>query len=435
MDRADDGTDLLPVLDDGAGPAPQFDDGAGPVPPYDGGFEGGAGTPPPGGGRSRRMTAAGLAALVLVSGGIGAGAAAALRDNSSAPGPFVVAPQSPTGGGLQPATPPTTSASAASVAAKVIPAVVDINTHLSQGGAAAGTGMVLSASGEILTNNHVIDDASDIRVQVSGTGPSYSAHVVGYDVTDDVALVQVDGAPPLPTVTTGNSSALNVGDPVIAIGNALGRGGTPAVTQGEVTGLNESLTAGDAVGPPNSLTGMVSIDAPLQEGDSGGPLVDTNGAVVGMDTAAAGGARRAPSSVGFAIPIDRALSVIAEIRAGRGSNTVHVGQRALLGVVVQDTGSSAGGGSGSGGPGSGSPGSGGPGAPVSSVQPNGPAAAVGIGSGDVITDLGGTTISQASDLTAALGRYHPGDRVSVSWIDTSGRHHTATAQLVAGAPV
>ena len=397
-------------------------EGSPPFPPL------GAGLPPPGGGRSRRMTAAGLVALVLVSGGVGAGAAAALRDRPSTSQPFVVAPQSPAAGTPQPTGPPTTSASTASVAAKVIPAVVDINTHLSQGGAAAGTGMVLNASGEILTNNHVIDDVSDIRVQVSGTGPSYSAHVVGYDVTDDVALVQVDGAPPLPTVTTGNSSDLNVGDPVIAIGNALGRGGTPAVTQGVVTGLNQSLTAGDAVGPPNSLTGMMAIDAPLQEGDSGGPLVDTTGSVVGMDTAAAGGGRRTPSSVGFAIPINRALAVVDQIRAGRGSDTVHVGQRALLGVVIEDAGAGAGGASGSGGTNA-------PGAPVTSVEPNGPAAAVGIASGDVITDLGGTTINQPSDLTAALGRYHPGDRVSVGWVDASGRHHTATAQLVAGAPV
>jgi S1-C subfamily serine protease len=310
------------------------------------------------------------------------------------------------------------------VAAKVIPAVVDINTNLASGGAAAGTGMVLSASGEILTNNHVINDASDIRIQIAGTGPSYSAHVVGYDVTDDVALVQVEGAPSLPTVKTGNSSLVNVGDPVVAIGNALGRGGTPAVTQGVVTGLNQSLTAGDAVGPPNSLTGMIAIDAPLQAGDSGGPLVDADGTVVGMDTAAAGGGRRAPSSVGFAIPISRALAVVAQIRAGQGSDAVHVGQRALLGVVVQDTGSSFGGGSSSVSPG----------APISSVQPNGPAAAAGIASGDVITDLGGTTITQPSDLSAALARYHPGDRVSVGWVDASSRRHAATVQLVAGAP-
>ncbi len=308
----------------------------------------------------------------------------------------------------------------------MIPAVVDINTRLGQGGAAAGTGMVLSPSGKILTNNNVINGATDIRVQVAGTGPSYSAHVVGYDVTDDVALVQVDRAPSLPTVTTGRSSALNVGDPVIAIGNALGRGGTPAVTQGVVTGLNESLTAGDAVGPPNSLSGMIGIDAALQPGDSGGPLVDPTGAVVGMNTAAAGGARRAASNVGFAIPIDRALSIAASIRAGQASDTIHIGQRALLGVVVQDTTSGFGGG--------GSAPSGAAGATIESVQPGGPAAAAGMSSGDVIVDLGGTAITKPSDLTAALLHYHPGDKVSVGWVDSSGGRHTATVQLVAGAP-
>jgi len=380
-----------------------------------------------GGGRSRgsrRVTVAGIAALMLVSGGIGAGAAAALRDGSSTPRPLAVAPQGPGALSPSPTAPPTTSAHTASVAAKVIPAVVDINTRLAGGGAAAGTGMVLSASGEILTNNHVIEDASDIRVQVAGTGPSYSAHVVGYDSTDDVAVVQAEGAPSLPTVTTGKSSALNVGDPVIAIGNALGRGGAPAVTQGVVTGLNQSLTAGDAVGPSSSLTGMIAFDAPIQEGDSGGPLVDTTGAVVGMDTAAAGGGRRTGSSVAFAVPIDRALAVAGQIRAGQGSDTVHVGQRALLGVVIQDASSSFGGGSGSSAPG----------AAISSVQAGGPAAAVGMAAGDVIEQLGGTTVTQPGDLTAALGRYHPGDRVSVGWVDASGRRHTATVQLAAGPP-
>jgi len=381
---------------------------------------------PSGGRRSRRVTAAGVAALMLVSGGLGAGAAAAFRDSSTTPRSFQLpAQQDPGLLAPSPASPPTTTANTAAVAAKVIPAVVDVNTRLSQGGQAAGTGMVLSSSGEILTNNHVIEDATQIRVQVAGTGPSYSAHVVGYDKTDDVALLQAEGAPSLTTVRTGSSAALNVGDAVIAIGNALGRGGTPAVTQGVVTGLNQSVTAGDAIGPSNSLTGMIAMSAPLQEGDSGGPVVDTTGAVVGMNTAAAGGGRRSSSSVAFAVPIDRALSVVNQIRSGQGSATVHIGgKRALLGVVLQDASSGFGGGSRSTGPG----------AAVSSVQPGGPAADAGIDDGSTIVELGGTAINQASDLTAALGRYRPGDKVSVSWLDSSGRRHTATVQLTEGPP-
>ncbi|MBV8984288.1 MAG: trypsin-like peptidase domain-containing protein [Acidimicrobiia bacterium] len=394
--------------------------GGSPVPSFEGD---GPGSTRSGDGRTRRVTAAGVAALMLVSGGIGAGAAAAFRNTPTASPSVDLTPRG-SGGLVSPTAPPTTSADAASVAAQVIPAVVDVNTRLSGGGAAAGTGMVLSASGEILTNNHVIEDASEIRVQVSGTGPSYSAHVVGYDVSDDVALLQTEGAPSLVTVKTGRSAALNVGDGVIAIGNALGRGGTPAVTQGVVTGLNQSLTAGDAIGPSNSLTGMIAMSAPLQEGDSGGPVVDHAGAVVGMNTAAAGGGRRSSSSIGFAIPIDRALSVVNQIRAGQGSGAVHIGQRALLGVVLQDASSSIGGASGSTAPG----------AAVSSVPPGGPAAGAGIASGDVIVELGGTAITQASDLTAALGRYHPGDKVSVAWVDGSGRRHTASVQLTAGPP-
>ncbi|MBV9410947.1 MAG: trypsin-like peptidase domain-containing protein [Acidimicrobiia bacterium] len=378
-----------------------------------------------GAGGGRRISAAAVAALMLVSGGIGAGAAAAFRNQPANPQSLLPLQQDPGVLAPSPASPPTTTASTASVAAKVIPAVVDVNTHLSEGGAAAGTGMILSSSGEILTNNHVIEDASDIRVQISGTGPSYAAHVVGYDKSDDVALLQMDRAPSsLSTVKLGKSADLNVGDTVIAIGNALGRGGTPAVTQGVVTGLNQSVTAGDAIGPSNSLTGMIAMSAPLQEGDSGGPVVDTTGAVVGMNTAAAGGGRRTSSSVAFAVPIDRAMSVINQIRSGQGSATVHIGDRALLGVVLQDTSSGSGGGSASSAPG----------AAVSSVQPDGPAAKVGISNGDVITDLGGTPINSANDLTAAMGHYHPGDKVSVTWVDDSGRRHTATVQLIAGPP-
>ena len=130
------------------------------------------------------------------------------------------------------------------IAAKVDPAIVDINTTLAHG-RAAGTGMVLTSSGEVLTNNHVINGATDIQVQITGSGPSYEAKVLGYDAADDVALIQVQGVSGLKTVTTGDVSQLAVGDSVVALGNALGRGGTPAVAPGNITGLNQSITATD----------------------------------------------------------------------------------------------------------------------------------------------------------------------------------------------
>jgi len=305
--------------------------------------------------------------------------------------------------------------------------VVDITSHLAdQQGIAAGTGMLLAASGEVLTNNHVIEGASDIHVQVAGAGPSYTAHVVGYDVSRDVALLQLDHAPSLPTVRLGRSSNVSLGSPVVAIGNALGQGGAPAVTQGVVMGLNQSLTGGDPLGRAGSLSGLIEGDAPLQEGDSGGPLVNAAGEVIGMNTAAGGLSRHSSqSSVGFAIPIDTVMTVVRQIRSGQRSATVHIGDRAVLGVLVEDP--SAGGFSG------GSNGSGAR-ATVASVQPNSPAASAGLTSGDVITEIGTTTITSGNALSAAMNAFQPGDHVQVGWVDPSGQHHTASVQLIAGPP-
>ena len=384
----------------------------------------------PGQGR-RRLAAAGLAALVFASGGLGAAAAQAFRAAPARPSvpaspntlPGTGAPFS--SGGSSGAAGGALDASA--VAAKVEPAVVDITSHLAdQQGIAAGTGMLLAASGEVLTNNHVIEGASDIHVQVAGAGPSYTAHVVGYDVSRDVALLQLDHAPSLPTVRLGRSSNVSLGSPVVAIGNALGQGGAPAVTQGVVMGLNQSLTAGDPLGRAGSLSGLIEGDAPLQEGDSGGPLVNAAGEVIGMNTAAGGLSRRSSqSSVGFAIPIDTVMTVVRQIRSGQRSATVHIGDRAVLGVLVEDP--SAGGFSG------GSNGSGAR-ATVASVQPNSPAASAGLTSGDVITEIGTTTITSGNALSAAMNAFQPGDHVQVGWVDPSGQHHTASVQLIAGPP-
>ncbi len=227
----------------------------------------------------------------------------------------------------------------AAIAAKVTPALVDINTTLAQG-RAAGTGMLISSTGEILTNNHVIADATSIKVTIAGTGPTYNAKVVGYDVTEDVALVQItDKVSGLPTVTFGDPSKVQVGDPVVAIGNALGKGGTPSVSQGQVTRLDQQVTAGDGNGNQETLEGMIQINAPIQPGDSGGALVDSSGSIIGMNTAAAGGGQfnsQSGSNVGFAIPIDHAVSIVSQIRTGVETDKVHIGDRALLGVQVQD---------------------------------------------------------------------------------------------------
>ncbi len=296
-------------------------------------------------------------------------------------------------------------------------------------GRAAGTGIVISSSGEVLTNNHVIADATSIKVDIGGTGNTHDATVVGYDVADDVALVQIQGVSNLKTVDLGDPSKLNVGDPVVAIGNALGEGGTPKVSQGKVTGLDQQVTAGDPTGgTTETLQHMIQIDAPIQPGDSGGALVNSQGQVVGMNTAAAGGrfTQQSGSNVGFAIPVSSAIQVIRQIQSGNGSGNVHIGSsRALLGVNVADPSQGDSNCTSSNGP---------SGALVVGVQGSSAASAAGLQECDTITSLNGKQIADQNALHLALTNYNPGDKVSIGWTDTSGSTHTADVTLGAGPP-
>ncbi|MDQ1511293.1 MAG: hypothetical protein QOG50_3137, partial [Actinomycetota bacterium] len=378
-------------------------------------------------------------ALVLASAGVGAGVAIAVHDNSSTKtfdtsgGTSGNPNNSPFGnGGLggnlpgngNPAIPPGTgSLDMSAIQAKIDPALVNINTTLAQG-RAAGSGMLISSTGEILTNNHVIADATSIKVVIGGVGASHDAKVVGYDVTEDVALLQiVDKVSNLPTVTFGEPSKVHIGDPVVAIGNALGRGGKPSASQGQVTALDQQVTAGDNAGQSETLQGMIQINAPIQPGDSGGALVDANAHIIGMNTAAAGGGRfnAQASNIGFAIPIDNAVSIVSQIRTGVDTDKVHIGDRALLGVQVQDvTGQNA-------------PVS--AGAFVVGVQNDTGASAVGLQAGDVLVSLNGKPIADQQALRNALYPFHPGESVSVGWVDSSGARHNADIKLIVGPPL
>ena len=231
------------------------------------------------------------------------------------------------------------SGSSGAAVANVEAGVVDINTSLGyQSASAAGTGMIVTSSGEVLTNNHVIDGATKITATLVTTGKSYTAHVVGTDVTADVALLQLDGASGLKTVPLGDSSTVSTGASVIAIGNAGGVGGAPSVVDGTVQATGQTITASDQGGAnAERLSNLIETNAPIRPGDSGGPLVDANGKVIGMDTAASSGNRfQAAADVAFAIPINDALSVVHQIEAGHESSTIHLGLPGFLGVEVQD---------------------------------------------------------------------------------------------------
>jgi S1-C subfamily serine protease len=215
-----------------------------------------------------------------------------------------------------------------------------------------------------------------------------------------------------------------VGNKVVAIGNALGRNGTPSVATGRVTGLGRSITASDEGSSSSErLTGLIESNAPIQPGDSGGPLTNTHGQVIGIDTAGSAGSPQLSSASSatqaFTIPINQALNVARQIEAGTGSATVHIGPTAFLGIEV---------GSGSEVPGM--PAS--SGAQIAGVTPGSAAAAAGLAAGDTITSLAGHSITSPNQIRSVLNGYHPGDRVSISWTDQMGASHTGSVTLATG---
>ncbi len=299
--------------------------------------------------------------------------------------------------------------------------VVLIDTVLPyQNAQAAGTGMVLTAAGQVLTNYHVVEGAGTITVTVAATGQSYRATVVGTDPSNDVALIQLAGASGLTTVKADDDQA-QVGDAVTAVGNAGGTG-TLTAAAGTISSLTSSVTAaseGSSSGT-ETLSSMVETTADVVAGDSGGPLFDAEGEVVGIDTAASTGAE----IDGYAIPIARALGIVEQIRSGAETSTVQIGPAAFLGVELSSGASDYGYGYGYTGNASAASG-----ATIGNVVSGTAAAGAGLQAGDVITSLNGHAVASAADVSAALVGANPGDQVSIGWTDQSGVAHTATVAL------
>lgn len=415
-------------------PAPPSATGGWQPPPPSGSEPPMAASSDPGGPRlgspfSRRVTA-GLAGLVVVAavgfGGYELGSGKPVPTASSvATSPI----PSPSASSTASSSSGSSKISVSDVAAKVDPGVVDITADDSdQGDTSAGTGMVLTSNGEVLTNNHVIAGATKITAQVDGSGTKYSAKVVGTDVTQDVALLQLENASGMSTVTVGNSADVKVGDAVVAIGNALDLPGPPTVTDGIISALDRSITASDSGSSASeNLKGLFQTDAPLSSGNSGGPLANASGPVIGMDTAAATGNSDgdSASNVGFAIPINEALSIASSIQKGQSSSLIEIGQSAFLGVDVENVSNAQNEYSGYTPPTS-------SGALVVEVVPGSPAASVGLTSGDVITSLGGKSIGSVSALTTALDADQPGQSVSLGWVTSADSSESATVTLGSG---
>jgi S1-C subfamily serine protease len=301
-----------------------------------------------------------------------------------------------------------------------VPAVgiVNVTTNLAyENASAAGTGMVLTRSGRVLTNNHVIRGATTIRVADPKTARSYSATVLGYSVSGDIALLQLKNAANLSTVSIGDSSRVKVGQRVTALGNAGGVGGPPSSSSGRVTGLNQSIVVSDGRGTLARLVNLIRIDAALEPGNSGGPLLNTSGRVIGIDTAASVGFEFRFSNEGYAIPINRALAVVKQIKAGYSSATVHVGATPFLGVSLASSR-----------PGLGS------GPFVAGVAKGSPADRAGIPIGSLITRIDGRAVSSRDEVTTLLLRHKAGETITLRWIDRSGRSNSARITTTAGPP-
>jgi S1-C subfamily serine protease len=304
---------------------------------------------------------------------------------------------------------------------QVVPGLVDINTTLSyQGAVGAGTGILLSPDGEVLTNNHVIEGATDITAVSLANSRTYPVDVIGFDRASDIALVRLRGATGLPTAILGTSSTLAVGDPIAAIGNSNGSSAPPSYAPGTVTEIGASVRASDeSGGGARELYDLIRVAAEIRPGDSGGPLVNSAGQVVGVNVAATltyrmGGVT---GGEGFAIPIDRALAIANQIRSGVISDSIHLGDTAFIGVGIADS----------------SPMSRGPaGAVVRQVLPGTPAGQIGLFSGDVITAVDGIPINSAEDLSNVMDQRRPGDIIMLTWIDRAGIPRSAPLVLAKG---
>ena len=299
----------------------------------------------------------------------------------------------------------------ASTAAQEV-GVVTINTTLdyNRDEQAAGTGMILTSNGYVLTNNHVVESSTSISVTVESTGKTYTATVVGTDKTADVAVLKLAGASGLSSVKFASAEKVSVGESIYSVGNAEGTGDLVTAV-GTVGAVDQSLSIGsDESNASENLTGLIQLNSDVVSGDSGGPLFDQSGHVVGIVTAASSGSS---TVTGYAINIAQVLKVANAIEAGSASGDIVIGYPAFAGINIADTESATG-------------------VPVASTFVGMPANEAGIGQGDVVTAVNGVAMSTADQLSAAIQAHKAGDTVNISWVDPEGVSHTAPVRLVTG---
>ncbi|MDQ1399870.1 MAG: serine protease Do [Acidimicrobiaceae bacterium] len=374
--------------------------GSGPVPGDDGDAVPPAPTPTPEGaparsartgGPSRWLVVALVAGLIgaLVGGGVGA--AVAGRNHKTTIVRQVTQPNSSV---------ITHQATVQEVLGKVQDAVVSIRTDIG-----AGTGMIITSDGQVVTNNHVIDKATKITVTLFNSTEARPATLLGHDATDDVAVLKVDNISGLPTVALGDSSKSIVGDDVVAIGNALNLPGGPTVTTGIISAVGRNLP------DPRQPQNLIQTDAAINPGNSGGPLVNANGEVVGMNTLViqSANAQELAQNLGFAIPVNNIKPLIPDLAKGISRNPGYLGAGVgdMTPQIAQRVGSSVD-----------------TGAFVASVEAGGPAASAGIQANDVIIMFDGKRVAGNSELVTLIRSHQPGDKVDVTYVRGSSTKTT-----------
>jgi S1-C subfamily serine protease len=397
-------------------------------PTYDEGWAAPPPTPSPVNRRRRRLLALGTAtALVLGAGGVGYGVGHLGGGPQSSAGQQTTGQWTPPQQGNTPwdnqegqsggtggfPTSPNDNSSGTSGTGSVAAAgdqltgLVRVSTTLGyQNGRAAGTGMILTSDGEVVTNHHVVEGATKVTVKVMSTGQKYSATVVGTDAKDDVAVLQLSGATGLQTVTP-DTDGIGVGDAVTAVGDANGLKNHLSAASGTVTATKQAITTSSEGGSAGErLRGLIEISSDVISGDSGGATYDAQGEVVGMTTAASTGGR---DVVGYAIPISKVIRIAADLDNGTAKARYTYGNPAFLGVGLANGQALVGG-----------------------VYAGTPAARAGITPGDTITSVNGTHVGSSDGLRKAIQALQPGDQMTVTWTDRQGASHTAQVTLTTG---
>lgn len=291
----------------------------------------------------------------------------------------------------------------------VEPGMVDItdfatpSTSGSSRATGEGSGMILDTQGTVLTNAHVVNGATSLGVQPFGQSTVYTAKVLGVDTIDDVAVIQIQNPGTLTPVTLGKSAGVQVGDAVVAVGNALGLApGGPTVTSGIISALNRSLSTSTGTGAGTEhLTGLFQTDAPINPGNSGGALVDTSGQVIGMNTAVSTDGQ----NIGFAIPVDRITPLLDNLKKGSAAPSTQGFLGVNLGPVTSGTG-----------------------AQITQVVAGSPAASAGLQVGDVITQVNGTNVNSNTDAAGAISANPAGSQVTLQY-QRGGTSQTVTVTL------